>query len=102
MTSIAEAHKEARPEERAVVVSGVERGSPRVQVSRSFLSDVRSRKYSLSVFARNTKSEGIINTVVLLFSAPTSEIICIRRNSSAAGFPAILAEAADNFFDASS
>jgi hypothetical protein len=49
----------------------------------------------------DTKSDGIISTVVLLFSAPTSEIICIRRNSSAAGLAMICAAAADSFTDAS-
>jgi hypothetical protein len=39
--------------------------------------------------AKCTKSAGIMITVVLLFSAPTSATICIRRNSSAAGFPTI-------------
>ena len=36
-------------------------------------------------------------TVVLLFSAPTSEIIWKRRSSGAAGFSAICKAAADNF-----
>ncbi len=39
------------------------------------LSPDRSRRYSLKLFESVTKSEGIISTVVLLFSAPTSEII---------------------------
>ena len=36
-------------------------------------------------------------TVVLLFSAPTSATICIRRNSSAAGFPTINCAASASF-----
>ena len=37
-----------------------------------------------------------------LFSAPISESICIRRNSSAAGLPAICSAACESFSDASS
>src|SRR5437016_5557415 len=65
------------------------------------LSDERSRRYSLRVFDRVANSDGIIKTVVLLFSAPTSAIICMRRNSSAAGLPAIFVEAAASSSDAS-
>src|SRR5208282_4800421 len=37
--------------------------------------DLRVPRYSLTLLASVTNSEGIIKTVVLLFSAPTSEII---------------------------
>ena len=56
----------------------------------------------LSELVSETKSDGIISTVVLLFSAPTSAIICMRRSSSAAGLPAIRSDAAASFSDASS
>jgi len=52
-------------------------------------------------FDNVTKSDGSYDRGVL-FSAPTSATICIRRSSRAAGFPAIRAEAADSFSDASS
>ena len=42
-----------------------------------------------------------MRTVVLLFSAPTSEIICILRSSRAAGLPAMFSEACFNFTEAS-
>src|SRR2546430_9935764 len=47
--------------------------------------DFCSRRYSLRLFESDTKSDGIISTVVLLFSAPTSVTICIRLNSTATG-----------------
>jgi hypothetical protein len=49
----------------------------------------------------DTKSAGIISTVVLLFSAPASETICIRRSSNATGLAAICAAAAESFTKAS-
>lgn len=48
-----------------------------------------SRRYWVKLLAIVAKSDGIMITVVLLFSAPTSEIICMRRSSSAAGLSAI-------------
>ena len=49
-----------------------------------------------------TKSEGIIITMVLLFSAPTSDTIWKRRSSSAAGLPDIWAAAVESLIEASS
>jgi hypothetical protein len=52
------------------------------------LVEVSSLSYSVKDFDSVTKSEGIISTVVLLFSAPTSTTICMRGSSRAAGLPA--------------
>jgi hypothetical protein len=49
------------------------------------------------VSANVTNSLGIITMVVVFCSAPTSVIICMRRNSSASGFLVMMSDASASF-----